>query len=69
MSPFSIVASSSRTLSASSADMVSFGALFIANPDLPARLQQGGPFNTPNPQQFYGGDATGYTDYPTLGQE
>ncbi|MFD9100515.1 alkene reductase [Streptomyces virginiae] len=49
------------------ADMVAFGALFLANPDLPARLAVGGPFNTPDAATFYGGDHRGYTDYPTLG--
>ncbi|MFE0699775.1 alkene reductase [Streptomyces sp. NPDC058872] len=48
------------------ADMVSYGALFLANPDLPARLAAGGPFNTPDPATFYGGDQRGYTDYPRL---
>ncbi|MFE7802113.1 alkene reductase [Nocardia sp. NPDC057440] len=50
-----------------SADMVAYGALFLANPDLPTRLATGGPFNTPDPATFYGGDHRGYTDYPTLG--
>lgn len=49
------------------ADLVSFGALFLANPDLPARLAAGGPYNTPEKSAFYGGDHRGYTDYPTLG--
>ncbi|MFD8825695.1 alkene reductase [Streptomyces sp. NPDC059605] len=48
------------------ADLVSYGALFIANPDLPARLKAGGPFNTPDPSTFFGGDAKGYVDYPAL---
>ncbi|MFF4574876.1 alkene reductase [Streptomyces sp. NPDC001410] len=48
------------------ADMVAFGALFLANPDLPRRLAAGGPFNTPDPATFYGGDHRGYTDYPAL---
>ncbi|MFI9251257.1 alkene reductase [Streptomyces sp. NPDC053069] len=48
------------------ADMVAYGALFLANPDLLARLAAGGPFNTPDPATFYGGDHRGYTDYPTL---
>jgi len=48
------------------ADLVSFGAMFLANPDLPRRLQQGGPFNTLNPATLYGGDDHGYTDYPAL---
>lgn len=48
------------------ADVITFGALFLANPDLPARLAAGGPFNTPDHATFYGGDHYGYTDYPTL---
>jgi N-ethylmaleimide reductase len=50
------------------ADMVSFGALFLANPDLPHRLALGGPFNEPDPKTFYGGGDSGYIDYPALGQ-
>jgi N-ethylmaleimide reductase len=48
------------------ADIVAFGALFLANPDLPARLAAGGPYNRPDPATFYGGDHHGYTDYPAL---
>ncbi|MFI7347254.1 alkene reductase [Streptomyces sp. NPDC049936] len=48
------------------ADMIAFGALFLANPDLPARLAAKGPYNTPDPATFYGGDHRGYTDYPHL---
>jgi N-ethylmaleimide reductase len=47
-------------------DLVSFGALFLANPDLPARLAAGGPFNTPDFATAFGGDHRGYTDYPVL---
>jgi N-ethylmaleimide reductase len=49
-------------------DLVSYAALFLANPDLPLRLQSGGPFNTPDFSLAYGGDHRGYTDYPTLSQ-
>lgn len=49
------------------ADLISYGVLFLANPDLPARLKAKGPFNTPDPSSFFGGDAKGYTDYPALG--
>ncbi|MHC5700396.1 alkene reductase [Streptomyces sp. ICN441] len=49
------------------ADIVSYGALFLANPDLPARLRAGGPFNTPDPGTFFGGGDKGYVDYPALG--
>ncbi|MFG2749026.1 alkene reductase [Streptomyces xanthophaeus] len=48
------------------ADLLAFGALFLANPDLPGRLRTEGPYNTPDPTTFFGGDARGYTDYPAL---
>ncbi|MFD6292652.1 alkene reductase [Streptomyces sp. NPDC060205] len=48
------------------ADLVAYGQLFLANPDLPARLKAGGPFNEADPTTFFGGDAKGYTDYPAL---
>jgi N-ethylmaleimide reductase len=50
----------------SHADLVSFGVLFLANPDLVARLRNGGPFNAPDRASFYGGGERGYTDYPKL---
>jgi 2,4-dienoyl-CoA reductase-like NADH-dependent reductase (Old Yellow Enzyme family) len=48
------------------ADAVSWGQLYIANPDLPERLQQDAPLNKPVPETFYAKGATGYTDYPAL---
>jgi N-ethylmaleimide reductase len=53
-------------LDAGRADLVSFGAPFLANPDLPERFAEGAPLNPPNPATFYGGGAVGYTDYPAL---
>ncbi|WP_315827691.1 MULTISPECIES: alkene reductase [unclassified Bradyrhizobium] len=53
-------------LDAGWADAVAFGKAFIANPDLPKRLALGAPLNQPRPETFYGPDAHGYTDYPTL---
>ncbi|QKC89421.1 alkene reductase [Mesorhizobium sp. NZP2234] len=47
------------------ADLVAFGKLFIANPDLVSRLKRNADLNTPDKATFYGGDAKGYTDYPT----
>jgi len=47
-------------------DLVAFGKLFIANPDLVERLEKDAPLNEPDQATFYGGDAHGYTDYPTL---
>ncbi len=49
------------------ADLVSFGSLFLANPDLPARFAAGAPLNAPDQTTFYGGGEHGYTDYPTHG--
>ena len=51
-----------------STDMVSYAALFLANPDLPERLRAGGPFNMPDFPTAFGGDEHGYTDYPTLAE-
>ncbi|QIP87106.1 alkene reductase [Streptomyces sp. Tu 2975] len=48
------------------ADVISYGALFLANPDLPTRLAAGGPYNTPDPASFFGGDDKGFIDYPAL---
>ena len=50
------------------ADLVAFGKLFIANPDLTRRLRENAPLNTPDRATFYGGGAKGYTDYPALAQ-
>jgi N-ethylmaleimide reductase len=50
------------------ADLVSFGALYIANPDLVQRFRSGGPLNVPDRSTFYGGDHRGYTDYPILSE-
>jgi N-ethylmaleimide reductase len=47
-------------------DAVAFGRLFIANPDLPKRLATKAPLNPYDRKTFYGGDARGYTDYPSL---
>ena len=58
-----------RVLKAGDADLVSFGRLFLANPDLPERFKKNGPLNEPDLATFYGGDETGYTDYPSLNSE
>jgi 2,4-dienoyl-CoA reductase-like NADH-dependent reductase (Old Yellow Enzyme family) len=48
------------------ADAVSFARLFIANPDLPKRIAEGAPLNSPNPATFYAHGPEGYVDYPSL---
>ena len=47
-------------------DAVAFGTSFLANPDLPARIQAGAALNAPDSATFYTPGAKGYTDYPTL---
>jgi N-ethylmaleimide reductase len=49
-------------------DLIAFGRPFIANPDLPERLRLDAPLNQSDPASFFGGDARGYTDYPTLAE-
>jgi N-ethylmaleimide reductase len=46
------------------ADLVSFGVLFLANPDLPERFAEGAPLNAPDRATFYGGGEKGLIDYP-----
>jgi hypothetical protein len=45
-------------------DAVAFGQLFIANPDLPFKLKNNLPLNTPDYSTFYVGGKSGYIDYP-----
>jgi N-ethylmaleimide reductase len=51
---------------ADGADLFAFGRPYIGNPDLVARLRQGGPFTESDKATWYGGGAEGYTDYQTL---
>ncbi|AHY52414.1 putative N-ethylmaleimide reductase, FMN-linked [Bradyrhizobium japonicum SEMIA 5079] len=48
------------------ADLVAFGRHFISNPDLPERIRRRLPLNRYDRSTFYGGDAHGYTDYPSV---
>lgn len=50
-------------------DLVSFGRLFISNPDLPERFRLRAPLNEWDDSSFYGGDARGYIDYPSLADQ
>ncbi len=56
-------------LNAGNADAVAFGVKFIANPDLPARLQTGAALNELRTDGLYAGGAAGYSDYPSLQRE
>ncbi|MFH0968860.1 MAG: alkene reductase [Methanobacteriota archaeon] len=48
------------------ADLISFGAIFLANPDLPERFRRNAPLNPVDVSTLYVGEEKGYTDYPTL---
>lgn len=50
------------------ADLVSYGRLFISNPDLPKRFELDAPLAESDQSTFYGGDKKGYTDYPPFGE-
>ena len=56
-------------LNSGEADLIAFGSMFIANPDLPLRLALNAPLNVPDVSTFYGGNEKGYTDYPFLDSE
>ena len=63
--------SGNKVLAEKTADLVSYGRLYIANPDLVQRFEVDAQLNEPNPKTFYGsGDdenaEVGYTDYPFL---
>lgn len=45
------------------ADLIAFGKLFIANPNLVEKLKKNLPLNKPDVNTFYGGGEKGYTDY------
>jgi N-ethylmaleimide reductase len=59
-------ASAEAALRRGEGDLVSFGTLFVSNPDLPTRFARGAPLRAPDRETFYGGDERGYTDYPPL---
>jgi len=50
------------------AHMVSFGTLFLANPDLPKRFEKNAELNQPDRATMFGGREQGYIDYPFLNE-
>ena len=48
------------------AKMISYGTLFLANPDLPKRFELNAELNQPDRTTMYGGQDKGYIDYPFL---
>ena len=53
-------------ITAGKLDAVAFGTSFLANPDLPERIQAKAALNTPDSNTFYTPGAKGYTDYATM---
>lgn len=53
-------------LAAGEADLIAYGRLFLANPDLPQRFALNAALNEWDRSTFYGGTEKGYTDYPSL---
>lgn len=48
------------------ADLISFGSLYISNPDLVERFKAGAELTVADQSTYYGGDEKGYTDYPFM---
>jgi N-ethylmaleimide reductase len=48
------------------AKLISYGSLFLANPDLPKRFELNAELNQPDRATMYGGQDQGYIDYPFL---
>lgn len=61
--------SGNATLADGEADLIAYGRLYIANPDLPERFALDAPLNEPDRSTFYGGTEHGYTDYPFLDEQ
>ena len=58
--------SGEKALEQGLAELIGFGRLFIANPDLPERIRVGAELNVPDRGTFYSGGEKGYIDYPAL---
>ena len=59
--------SSTEAIESGLADLIAFGVLFLANPDLPERFGKNTSLNREDISTFYSGEEKGYTDYPSLG--
>ncbi len=55
--------SAETALSENRADLIVFGKLFLANPDLPKRFENDEPLNAWDEPTFYAGGEKGYIDY------
>ncbi|VDB87184.1 unnamed protein product [Peniophora sp. CBMAI 1063] len=54
---------------AQTGDLVAFGRAFLANPDLPRRLENNWPLRKGSRETYYTGGELGYTDYPSYEEE
>jgi N-ethylmaleimide reductase len=59
-------ASAEAELEKGIAKLVSFGTLFLANPDLPERFESDAALNEPDRATIFRGGVAGYIDYPVL---
>ncbi len=57
-------ASAEAELEKGIAKLISFGKLYIANPDLPERFEKNARLSEPDRATIYGGGKQGYIDYP-----
>ena len=60
------VEDAARVLSDGEADLISFARAYIANPDLVERIRTGAPLAEAPQEYWYGGDQTGYSDWPRM---
>jgi N-ethylmaleimide reductase len=58
--------SGNAAIESGSADLISFGVPFLANPDLPERFRKNALLNDADSSTFYSGKEKGYTDYPAM---
>jgi N-ethylmaleimide reductase len=55
-----------RMLEDGAAEVFSFARAYIANPDLVERIRTGAPLAEAAQEYWYGGDETGYSDWPAM---
>jgi N-ethylmaleimide reductase len=60
------LASGQHAVASGEADLISYGRLFIGNPDLVTRFRQSAPLNGFDRSTLYTPGPRGYTDYPSL---
>ncbi|MGR8964196.1 oxidoreductase [Rhizobium leguminosarum] len=61
--------SAEKAVTTGVADAISFGRLYISNPDLPERFRLNAPLTEPDTSTFYTNGPEGYIDYPFLADE